>query len=220
MPLSIRVPANERVRGPNLAVLVKFSDAVPMEEALLRTDKAKLVMASNQRLSKALIGSEEWRYVRNAFACWGGTMAAYERPGQRLGEEIEYKDPSTAISYIFPVPPEHQGKLNLLLVAEHPNFVIESDGKWRIVRATEVDAVADFPMTTGTWHIGDPKYDIPSGKIADGRNCNARYLKRIGKWVGLVARGDGPVTALHYRASFPLGVAVEAPAEAQNLFLQ
>ncbi|MFH0737419.1 MAG: hypothetical protein V1827_02950 [Candidatus Micrarchaeota archaeon] len=210
------VSGKERTRGPNLAVFVKRSDGVPMEEALRRADEAGLVIASNRRLSKVLVGSGEWRGMKEAFACWGGDMTGYDKPDQKLGKTIEYVDSETGIRYVFPVPEEHVGKKNVILVAQHPGFTLETDGKTRVVQAKEVGVVSEFPVASKNWHLGDPKYDIPTGKEVNISNEAARFLWRIGKRVGLVARGywldygNRRGVDLDDRPSYGFGVAVEA----------
>ena len=213
-----QISGKERTRGPNLAILVNRSASVPMEEALVRANDAGVVIASNKRLSQALVGSDEWRGIREVFACWSGTMTGYEKPDQKLGKTIEYVDSETGVRYIFPVPEEHQGKKNVVLITEHPNFTLETDGKTRIVQAKEVGMVSEFPVASENWYLGDQKYDIPTGKKVDGNNEAARYLWRIDKRVGLVARGydgnwdggDRRSGGLDDRPSEALGVAIEA----------
>ncbi len=145
-------------------------------------------------------------------------MTGYEKPDQKLGKTIEYVDSETGVRYIFPVPEEHQGKKNVVLITEHPNFTLETDGKTRIVQAKEVGMVSEFPVASENWYLGDQKYDIPTGKKVDGNNEAARYLWRIDKRVGLVARGydgnwdggDRRSGGLDDRPSEALGVAIEA----------
>ncbi len=212
------VPGKEKARRPNLAILVKSHIGVPMEGALWRADEDGLTMASNKRLSKAMDESAEWQSIYEVFACWTGTMTGYEKPDQKLGKTIEYVDPETGIRYVFPVPEEHQGKKNVLLVAEHPDFTLETDGDTRIVRAEEVGAVSEFPAAPYYWYLGDAKYDIPTGEKVDSDDQAARYLWRIAKRVGLVARGYYDdwrgmlkrLVGLAYTPSVPLGVVMES----------
>ncbi len=219
MSVAQQIPGKERVRGPNLAVLVTKFKGVPMEEALRRADEAGLVIASNKRLSKALVGSGEWSGISKAFPCRSGTMAAYDKPDQKLGKTIEYADPETGTRYVFPVPEEHRGKKNIVLVAEHPDFTLEADGKIMIVRAKEVGVVSQFPVASNDWYLGDPKYDIPQGNKIGSIRQAARYLWRIEKRVGLVGRFyyhlpyyDGRDVYLFNAPSYVSGVVVEAPA--------
>lgn len=211
-----QISGKERTRGPNLAILVNRSAGVPMEEALVRANDAGVVIASNKRLSQALVGSDEWRGIREVFACWSGTMTGYEKPDQKLGKTIEYVDSETGVRYIFPVPEEHQGKKNVVLITEHPNFTLETDGKTRVVQAKEIGVVSEFPVASENWYLCDAKYDIPTGKKVDGSNEAARYLWRVEKRVGLVARGydwcgyNRRFVDLNSRPSLALGVAIEA----------
>jgi hypothetical protein len=216
MNVARQISGKERTRGP-LAVLVERSNGVPMEEALAKADEAGADIASNKRLSKALVGSEEWRSISEVLACWSGTMTAYDKPDKKLGKAIEYTDSETGTRYVFPVPEEHQGKKNVVLVAEHPHFTLETDGKTRVVQAKEVGVVSEFPVASENWHLGDAKYDIPTGKKVDARDEAARCLWRIDKRVGLVARGDyfsgydgRRSVDLVNRASSVFGVAIEA----------
>jgi hypothetical protein len=218
MDVAQQVSGKERVRGQKLVVFIKGYQGVPMEEALRRADDAGVVVASNKRISQALIGSEEWRGIREVFVCWSGTMAAYDEPDRKLGKAIVYTEFETDIRYIFLVPQEHQGKKNVLLVAEHPKFSLVHDGNDRIVQATEVGAVERFPTSEG-WFLGDPKYDIPTGNRVDGNKYDARYLWRVEKRVGLAARNSwigfdyGRIISLNASSFDGLGVAVEAKAK-------
>ncbi|MEW6722615.1 MAG: hypothetical protein AB1324_05115 [Candidatus Micrarchaeota archaeon] len=210
----------ERIRSPKLAVFIKGLNGVPMEEALRRADEAGLVIASNKRLSKVLVGSDEWRDIREVFTCWTGTMTAYDKPDQKLGKIIEYTDSKTGVRYVFPVPEEHQGKKNIILVAEHPDFYLIKDGNDRVVQAGEAGALANFPTLKKGWFLGDPKYDLPRGKKIDGNKPDARRFLRIDKRVGLISRdgwfrlGSGMMCVdLTLAPSYSLGVTVETPPE-------
>jgi len=197
----------KRVRGRNLAILIRADEKhlVPMEEALRKADEAGAVLASNKLLSCILLGNDPhhkfhiWLSISKGLSCWSGTMVAYEVPGKILGEIIEYVDSNTKIRYVFPVPEEHQGKENVALVTEHPNFTLFSAGNDRIVHAQEIGIVESFPAFDG-WYMGDPKYDIPQGAMIceeardryRGEHNDfhfARYLKRIDKRIGLIVRG-------------------------------
>jgi hypothetical protein len=207
----------QRIRGPNLAVLIPRNNGVPFEEGLARANSENKVIASNKRLSQALVGSEEWKTIREVFACWSGTMTAYAKPGEKLGKTVEYVDSETGHHWVFPVPQEHQGKADAILVAEHPDYNLEIDGKTRIVRAAQVDLIERFPAKDG-WYLGDAKHDIPIGELVNGSD-EARYLYRIDSRVGPVARAYNydnynrrrGVDLLGDRPSVGLGVAVEAP---------
>lgn len=184
-----KISGKENVTCPKLAILISRSAGIPMEEALIKANEAAVVIASNKRLSKALNESNEWRNIRTVFTCWSGTMTGYDIPNKKLGKNIEYIDPEIGVRYIFPVPERHQGKKNVILVVNHPNFTLETDKKTRIIQANNVGVVSKFPVDSHKWYLGDPKYDIPTGKEVGEDNIHARYLIRREKRVGLISRG-------------------------------
>ncbi len=203
------------VRSSKLVVLVKYNSGVPMEEAITRGKDASVNVASNQRMSRALVGSEEWRGVSEGLPCWTSTMTAYEKPDQKLGKTIEYVDPETNLRYVFRVSDEHLGKKNVVLVAEQRDYSLEVDGTNRIIQATASDAIERFPASDG-WYRGDAKHDIPQGSVIDSSNDDARYLWRIEKRVGLAARdfcGGRRDVGLYVLPSFRLGVVGEEATE-------
>lgn len=171
----------ERVRGSKLTVLQKsgYSSGVPFEEGLRMADRKDLVIASNSRISKSLVGSREWGTLRIGFSCWTGTLVGnvepdttFERGGERSttlnSHIIRYVDPKTHINWIFIIPEEHLGLSNALLVAEHPDYGLVKDGRDRIVEVdpTKVGVVHAFPTERG-WYLADEKYGIPHGSPLD-----------------------------------------------------
>ncbi|NYZ74120.1 hypothetical protein H0O00_03180 [Candidatus Micrarchaeota archaeon] len=225
MAVAAQISRKEGIRGPNLAVFITLANGVPMEEALRRADEAGLIIASNKRLSQALVGSDEWQNIRAGLACWTGTMTGYVQAGRAFRQETErissidnwhfivHADPETKIRYLFPVKEEHLDKTDCILAVNHPGFELVTDGRDRIIRAAQVDLIERFPAVSGKWYLGDPKYDIPTGDKVDDSTQDARYLSRIDKRVGPAARGyyvDFRRFVLANRVSNVLGVVVEA----------
>ena len=184
---SVTVPsaAKQRIRGPNLAILVKSYanipgslstrvDGVPMVEALSKADGGNAVIASNMRLSKALGGSTSevgWEGLRilGALSAWTGTMTGYAKPGVEFGATIECEDTiyghikNTVVKYIFPVPQEYQKIKNGILVVEHPDYSLVPDGPNRfVVNAAKVKLLEKFPAKNG-WYFPDEVHGIPVG---------------------------------------------------------
>jgi hypothetical protein len=221
MALTQKNPGSERIRGPSLAVLTPFAKGVPMDEALRRADEAGLVIASNKRIDRALTSSGGWKSIIDAFPLWTGTLVAYEEPGVRFGKTFEWSDYPDRHRYVLDVPEEHQGKKNVVLVAEHPNFTIEQDGMTRIIHAKEVGIVAKVPANTGGWYSGDPVYDIPSGKQVNKRSDAARIIVRGYRGIRLVVRGDSDFpgyidpcsVSISHRPADCFGVVVEGTPE-------
>ena len=205
-------------RGSGLKVLVKRADGVSYRKALEFADKNNLVLAPNKRMTKALVETDEWKSMREAFACWTGTMTGYAEPGKKLGKFIEYTDPEDGQKYVFPVPEQYRNEKNMILVVEHPNFNLVQDGKNLVVEAPEVVGLTHFPKQDG-WYFGDEQFDIPTGKEASSSDEKARYLWRVDSRVGPVARGyvyvyDGNYgrgAYLDYGPSIRFGVVAESP---------
>lgn len=184
--MSATIQKVERIRGPGLAILVKRSEGVPFVEGLKRADEKNMVIASSARMSKALVGSNEWKKISDVFTCWTGTMTAYTKPGEKLGATVEYVDTNSGEKWVFPVPKEFQKEKDAILVAEHPDYKVEIDGKNIVVHANVVDLVLKFPAKNGGY-MADAKHGIPTDKEVE--YSNARYLRRIDQRVGPVARG-------------------------------
>ena len=214
--------SGSRTPGSALEVFLNRANGVSFEEALVRANAAGRIIASNKRLDQALVGSEEWEIIREVFPCWTGTMAAYEESEKPFGRVVEYTDEQTRIRYLFPVPEEYVGVRDGLLVAEHPDFSLETDGNDRIVRAAKVGLIERFPGRSG-WCYTDSRYSMPVGDVVYSGDVynfpDARNLYRIARRVGPVARDyvylDDDrryVLLLDYWPSNGLGVAVEAPS--------
>lgn len=227
---AVQAVSVERVRGPKLAVLVRRAEGVPVEEGLRRANDAGRVIASNARLDGALVGSEEWRTIRDVFACWTGTAYGYVEPDRVLREATErsdvlrshvivYTDTDTGKRWLFPVPEEHLDRRNVLLAMDHPDFTLETDGNDRIfhpVQGATIGMVEGLPARDG-WYGTDSRYGIPNGNPINALRREARYLLRTSRSVGLVRRGydgfdgdDRQCVGLDDRPSQGFGVAVEA----------
>ncbi|MDO8554280.1 MAG: hypothetical protein Q7S22_05710 [Candidatus Micrarchaeota archaeon] len=177
----------ERIRGSNIATFITRANGVPFEEGLARANVEDRIVTSNIRLTRALVGSEEWRTIADAFRCWSATMIAHAKPGKKLGKQIECIDSKTKIKWVFTVPDVYRNERNAILVAEHPDYTLEIDGNNRIVHASAVDIVSAFPIRDG-WYLADPIHGIPTGEQV-AFSEQARHLSRIDKKVGPVARG-------------------------------
>ena len=54
---------------------------------------------------------------------------------------IVYIDPRTEERWIYPIPEEYLEKSNILLIVEHPNYILEIDGSNRIVHNVQLDLI-------------------------------------------------------------------------------
>ncbi len=205
----------ERIRGPNLRVLLTRANGVSFQKALEIADKENLVLASSKRITQDLVGADEWKNMRKVFACWSGTMTGYSKPEAKLGKFIEYTNPEDGQKYVFPVPEEYGGEKNAILVAEHPNYTLVPDGKNLVVQASEVDCIVQFPKNDG-FYVGDSVHDIPTGEEVFSADQRYRYLFRVERRVGPVRRGDvifglRLIVDLADKPSLGLGAVVESP---------
>jgi len=208
------LPAQAARPAGSLAVLIRTENRVPMEEALLRAKETKTLIASNRRMERALINSQEWQDVRDGLPCWTGTIVAYEEPGKAFGKIVEYTDPKTGFHYVFPVPPQFVGVRDGLLVAEHPGIRIENDGDDKIVRAAKVGLIERFPAAGQKWYRADPIFRIPHGPELSEDQVGTAFLWRSEKNVCLVVRSyRNPLTVdLNSAPSDVFGVIIEINA--------
>jgi len=88
-------PDGKKIQGSGLEVFIPREPGATMEDALVKAEKEKRVIVSNKRLDQALVGSDEWKSIKKVFACWSGTMTAYEEVGKPFGEVVEYIDDKT-----------------------------------------------------------------------------------------------------------------------------
>ena len=206
------------IRGPNIEVLIKHSSGVPFEEGLARAKSEKRVLISNKRLNQALIETLEWTRIRELFPCWSGTMVGIRKSGEMLGKEIEFENLMTGFLWVFPVPKEFRNMKDALLVAEHPDYTLEINGRYRIVRARKVDIIRNFPKASD-FYLPDPVHGIPSGDKTRPDDRRGIHLFSYGTQVTPIRRDfdfNGVLSlsriSLDNQYTFCAGVAVEAPS--------
>jgi len=180
-----------------LAVFIPYSKGVSAKEAIQRAGEAGMAIASNARMDKALVRSNEWESIKDAFPCWTGTMTAYVEQDTAFNKSkiysqelkaIVYTDPETKEKWIFPVG-DYGKERNAILVSEHPDYAIETSKDEILVKPRVVDLVPNFPEKGG-WYLTDGKYGIPVGKTVDSDDTKTRYLHKLDDGrVGPVARG-------------------------------
>ncbi len=173
----------KRIRGPHLHMLFTSKNKEPLWDKFQKTDSENLVVASNKRLDVALWQGGEWRLVPAAFPCVSGTIAGYVEPGKQLGREISYVD-RHGHRWIFPVPVEFQKEKNAVVVAEHPDFTLETVGKYTVVHAAAVALIQDFPAKNGCYmtelahNITVARFD-PSREPTEELRIRAKIVEQI-----------------------------------------
>lgn len=176
-----------RLRGTQLAVFIHSTQGVPFIDALKNADCSYRVIASNKRLDDLLVSGVEPTELLPVFRGWSGTIAAYNKPGQKLGRAIEYIDPNTKYRWILDVPQEYRKMKDAVLVIEHPDYFLEKGGKNFIFHANPIDVVKGFPVSNG-WYIPEIVHGIPTGAGVISGTRGARYLWRDAKRVGPAIR--------------------------------
>jgi len=208
-----------RIRGPVLVRLPLHTvrDRAPFEEGLQIANEQNRVVASNKRLDEQMVKDDKragpLRFERSSRPFWSGTIIAYNAPGKKLGKRIEVIYPG-GNRWIFAVPEAHQDRREAALVAKHPYFTLEVDGRNRVVHATRVALIKRFPTNVG-WYFIDPVHGIPIGRQLAQMVEGARYLNRAARLVGPIPREisnfqDMWIIPLNISPSCKLGMLVEA----------
>ncbi|VVB73474.1 Uncharacterised protein [uncultured archaeon] len=168
-------------------VLVPCSEGVTADELPTLMKTANVL--TNKQFDHVLVETDIWKSVMEYLPAWSRTMTGYTEPGRRFGSALEYTDSESGLIWTFPVPAEFRKTKNGILVVE--NFGLERKGKRVIIQANEADVclINNFPNETEQWYKADQTFGIPYGSPIE-RSDSARYLWRINKRVGPVARGD------------------------------
>ena len=157
----------------NIQIVREYKNGVTFTEALKLVGDHRML---NCKAADELLQDEEAYKKCNAlFTCWTGTMLVYEAPGVPFGKYV--KDSVTG--WIFDVPEEFQGKTDIALLLEHPDFKIE-EGAYGMtfVRPAPLYEISSMPFPTKDgWYLPNG-FGIPTGDEVSRSNKDARYLSR------------------------------------------
>jgi len=213
---NLKVEFAERcVRGPNLKILMPYASPGLTCEGLIKSANLQnLVVASNLKLGSLVClqkPTSEETELQGASPFWSGTIFAYTSSGKKPGTEISYPDEKSGKTFIFPVPQGYEDKPDLLLLAEHPHYLLQvKSGKITVVAET-VFVFENFPRVS-FWYPVEPEHGIPLGGRADERNPGAGYLyRRNDALVSLVMRG----TENQYLGIYPRCVHMDVPPSSE-----
>jgi hypothetical protein len=208
------------------------------DAALTSGQKTGLALPSNKRMSTALVETDEWRSIKDVSCCWTGTMTAYTEPDATFSKSkmfspelkaIVYTDPVSNLRWIFPIG-DYGKEKDAILVADHPNYVLEVSHDEILVKLNAVDILYNFPAKDGLY-LGDTKYDIPTGDRIYDINDIARAIRAAHPKIRSLVRVDGAgrvgliardlytdqffthrrIIGLYSNPSDHFGVVVEAP---------
>ena len=157
----------------NIQIVREYRSGVTFTEALRLVGDHR--MLSCKTADELLQDEEAYKKYSALFTCWTGTMLVYEAPGVPFGKYV--KDSVTG--WIFDVPGEFQGKVDIALLLEHPDFKIE-EGAYGMtfVRPAPLYQISSmpFPKVDG-WYLPN-EFGIPTGDEVSRSNKDARYLSR------------------------------------------
>jgi hypothetical protein len=196
------------IRGPNLRILRTSDNLLGSFEAYMLARGKNRALASNKRMTKALVETDEWKSIKRVFPIRTGTMTAYVEPDTPLIRSKMFSKNDNALVYVdldlnrverwlfllsgLPAGCVNEptasclDEPNVILVAEHPDYSLEKrNGKDIIVTPREVVGLSGFPTENG-WYHGDPDHDIPLGpqisnpddSNLEDRDSKARFLIR------------------------------------------
>lgn len=182
------VTTKDKGGRPNLRVLGDRTKGVPFENAIVLAEGVRGLVPL-KRLFEAI--EAKWSTAGKSW-CWTGTMTAYREHGKKLGDEIRYVDPKTGHEWVFPVPKDHRGERDAILVVEPPDYEVVTDGNRRIVQPSSedlVDLVDEFPGSE-CWVRRDPIHGMATVKKMD--TSKDKWLLRTGLRVGPAAATTEP----------------------------
>ena len=117
----------------DISKVEKLSDNSSFFDAFLKAKQQNKRILSNRELDQILVKSngkpnkEVWEKFFKNRSVWSGTITAYETPDKPLEEFIQYKDSNTNEIWKIQVPISLQGKTNIILVLEYPNYDIKKE---------------------------------------------------------------------------------------------
>ena len=201
-----------------IEILKTYDDGVTFIEALKLAEGRHLL--SNLDADMILQDEERYKKYSKLFYCWTGDLLVYEEPGKEFGEWVKDADNS----WIIDIPKEFQGRKDIALLIQHPNFKIEK-GKYDMTFVKpngkkSYDYIAIPFKPKNGWYLPD-SYGIPNGEELTKANKEARYLYRrfsatvrpVARWVNVFY--DRRVVICGYYVDGRLGVGVVQP-QAKN----
>lgn len=168
------------MKKTELVKLTTYEKGFELEQTVNEANKQGVRIPSSKEMSSRLVHSDVWKTEREMYICRTGTFMAYEKWDKPLGEKIEWE------GFIVLVPKQFQGKKNIALVCNHPDFKLEN----KVFSSDKFKAI-ELPHEDG-WYDTETEFELPTGekkKYAENRRYNCRYQNE--KYIGLVLRWDG-----------------------------
>ncbi len=151
----------------------KRSGRLAFLELYEKANKEQKTIASASSVVAAIETDRE-QQIKKELPCWTGTVIAIVEPNRTFQQasidtdtilngsrSIVYTDLNTGTKWIFPVPEEYLHVANGILVAEHPNYMLQiSMFEVVVFPVSSVDLVQVFPKRDGIYNL-DPVHKIP-----------------------------------------------------------
>lgn len=152
----------------NITKITQYDDGKGFDRksAIAEANKQKLRMLSNVEIDSRL-SSNVCETEKEMYPCWTGTLIAYTLPNQPLGKTIEFD------GLIFNVPKKFQGKKNVAIVCNHPDFILNEN---TITPGKSAQCIP-FPEKNG-WYLTEKEFGIPNGTPSNYETPVSRYLWR------------------------------------------
>ena len=157
---------------------VKISEGLTLAQTVAEAGKRKLRLPSNLELDERLVKSDAWKSEKSMYPCRTGTLVVYEAWGKPFKSKLQWE------GFTVLIPKKFQGKKNLALVCNHPDF----QPKGTTFSSNKFTAMA-LPGEDG-WYDPEPRFGLPMGERKDYADSR-RYLWRYqdDAFIGLVVRG-------------------------------
>ncbi len=186
-------PELSRIRGPHLKVARWLARGTNARRALEIADEQKGVLPSNKRLL-SFFEKNEWRAFptdacRKLAPCWGGMIVGYIEPGKKLESVILHTDSQDGQRYVFPVPEQAIGKIDTILLAEHPDYFLLPEGKDLVIISSSTVFLDGLPPSNGRYAV-DKTHGIPFGERQSNTYTHLPYFYRASTTISLHLHTD------------------------------
>ncbi len=151
--------------------VIEFTGRINFFEAVALAKREVRLLVPNIVHDKILTETEDKDQLRSLYSnvTSSGTLVIYESPNTPFKDEVtfeweDYYKKHYSISFI--VPELFRGKVNCVLVVEHPDFDIIDfgNGNYKLkADDSNVFLLQDFPKTSGDWSMFDEMFRVPVG---------------------------------------------------------
>jgi len=154
-------------------------DGLDFKDTIEKANKQNVRILSNLEIDKRL-KSGQWEKEKEMYPCWTGTLVVYEEPGKAFGKTVECE------GLIFNIPKKFQGKKNMAIVCNHPDFVLKEN----TITPGKSAKCIPIPEKDG-WYLPEKQFGIPNGEKGNNDGHRSYLWRWSSPFVGLVSRCCG-----------------------------